>query len=371
MSFSRNGVLAGESIELRVIVLDDTGQLRNTDAVPNVYIYAPDVDTETIEADIESGLFANAFAGPIVAVNISTGFYEAVFLVPDGSDEGVWHDVWVAELNTTPISTIRQFIVETGAEFIPQTPFNNNTLIIIELDESIADVTGDLTLGTDTILSFATLYMPFYASPELMRIEAGTHINYIPDDTLALMIHWSSKEADFIARKTTCKASNFDFARTKFVVYDAVLRSLTLPGSGFGSTGDGLGTRKQLGDLLIDLRGAVNSSRVPVTASGIDVETLAYVRSKRDEWFRVVNAGACIVPGQGFAPQFASKGLFDPDRRRIGRLWELPVEYNYMQPTTNAKVLRVGSRRWRYAQVENFEDPRLNPFYMPRRKFGY
>jgi len=362
MAYGRNSVLSGETIDLRVVFTDDAGNLVDPDAgaipVPpptlpapvliQVYIYDESVDTDVIEAEIAASTFTSALDGPFTPTRIATGFYEYSYTVPTSSDEGLWHDVWVSQVDGVDSNQLFEFTVDVGADLTIQQLLNNE-LILIELADSITNTAGDKSLASTITLSFMTVLSPFYASPDLVRMEAGLWLDFVPDSTLALMIHWSSKEVDFIA-KTPTNSSDFQFARTKFVVADTVLRALTLPGGsnglGIGSGGVGIGGRKTLGDLTIDNKDS--RSNVAVMSSGVDVETMKYYRTQRDEWWRVVNAGGTIVPGQSFEPSYAIKGKYNPDRRNAGRAWISPDETYYLQPGVNTKIREIGRDRGRF-----------------------
>jgi len=345
MAYTRSGVLPGEDIELRMVFTDDQGAFVDTDADPVVYVYDTSVDSETIAAEVEAKTYASALTGPLTATRLSTGFYELVYTVPSDAEEGTWTDVWVGDLVGTTSQDIFTFKVMVGANLDHQR-LNNNELIIIELDASIANIDGTGTLGEDQQVSFTTMYSPFYASPDLVRLEVGPWIDYIPDNTLALMIHWSSKEADFIQVAKPKGNSDLAFARTKFVIFDAAMRSLYLPGSsGSAVAASSSGGSKRLGDLAITSGGGASGQTL---SSGVDLHTITYLRKQRDEWGRVVNAGGNIVPGQGFAPSVAIRGRLDPDRRNSGRLWLDPNEYHYSQPTQNYKSYMHGGLRGRH-----------------------
>jgi hypothetical protein len=132
-------------------------------------------------------------------------------------------------------------------------------------------------------------------------------------------------------------------ARTKFVTFDTVWRCLNIPGQG-REAGYSTGQKKALGDLSIT--GGTAMVDVPD-------EIYEYVRKQREEWWRVVNAGGNIVPGQGFSPTFGVKGMLDPDRRLNGRLWESPETSTYPQPTVNRKTRSNGRRRGRFGYSSN------------------
>jgi hypothetical protein len=181
-------------------------------------------------------------------------------------------------------------------------------------------------------MTFSTEYDPYYSSPDLIRLECGAWVESIPDDTISLMIHWSSIEAQSIALGPL--GNMFELAKTKFVTFDAALRLLMLPASVGGK-------RKTLGDLMIS-----NDS------SALDM--IQELKDARDEWWRVVNAKGSIVPGQSFAPEVAVKGKYDPDRRRVGRLWWNPADYFYAQPAGNIRLRMAGQRKYKTGNLARY-----------------
>ena len=330
----RREVVPGGDVTLRVLFLDDFGAPIDTDALPNVYIYDDSVSTEVIDEDIAAGVFTHAYAGPFVPTRISTGYYEYVYTVPAGINDGTWYDVWNASVGGIDSTGYETFTVGAGGLLSVQT-FGPNEMVLITLDDSIANLSGTATLGTDVVLSFMTQLSPMYASPTLLRLETGSILDTVPDDTLALLIRWSSKEADFISIPQHSTTKRWHFARTKFVVCDAILRLFQMPGltNGLNSGSyNGAPRRKQLGDLLVDMR---NLATVATLSSGIDMQTVDYFRRCRQEWWRVVNAGATINPGQGLGPITGITGLYDPDYDFESRMWADPKEYPYGKPTIN------------------------------------
>ncbi len=344
--YSRGSVLAGEDILLRAVFVDSMGNLIDPDGSPSVppvlYIYDESIDTETISEEMDALTFTSAIAGPLNATRLSAGYYQYSYTVPITYEAGTWHDVWVGVVNGITNITMLDFVVEEAIEIDPQT-IGINTMIIVELDNTITNLDGDATLET-TKLYYTTTYSPLYASPDLVRAEMGPWIDYIPDDTLALMIHWASLEAQFIQGPQTESWGNLKLARTKFVIYDAALRAAMQVGGG-NSAGYTTGGKKQLGDLVI------GQGEVVAT---VDEDTISWLREQRREWWRVVNAGGNIVPGQGLTPTYSVKGVFDPDRRNVGRLWDDITTKNYPIPTVNKKV-RAAERlrgRWRFEQPQ-------------------
>ena len=337
----RGAALAGEEIILRAIFTDEAGCLIDLDSVPVIYIYDEDVGTDTIKDEADAGVYTSALAGPESATRLSTGYYTYTYAVPAGADAGLWHDLWVGTINSTDDYEIFTFEVDTGFNADDQ-QLSNNMMLIVKLSSDIANDDGDEFLA-ETTLWYTTTYSPLYASPDLIRLEMGKWIDYIPDDTLALMAHISSKEANFIQGAAAQGWGNIQLARTKFVVFDTVWRCLNIPGQG-KQAGYSSGKKKSLGDLSI-------TGGNPVIE--IPDEIYEYVRKQREEWWRVVNAGGNIVPGQGLTPTFGVKGIFDPDRRLNGRLWESPEVYSYPAPTVNRKLRNSSRRRGRFGFYDN------------------
>lgn len=364
MSYSRAGVLVTQDIVLRVVFEDDTGALVDPEAgdylvSPTIYIYDETFDHDAIEAEYDAQVFTGL--GPFTASRISTGYYEYVFTVPSGSDPGLWHDLWMSTRDSVPSHEIFTFVVVEETHLTLQN-LAKNQLVVVTLDSKIADVDGN-TLLEDVVITYSTIYDPLYASSDLIRMEVGPWIDFIPNDTLNLFIHWASKEADAVTPKgwgnaftvtngdciwnlQTSKGKNlalYKLARTKFIIYDVAMRALMLPGAANSANVSGAGQLKRLGDLTI--QGPANAG---FGASGLSWNQITELKRLRDEWWRVMNAGGNIVPGQSLDPSFAVKGLGDPDRRRIGRLWESTEDVYYRQPTVNTKRRRIGHRNYRF-----------------------
>lgn len=340
--YTRVIALAGETVQLRALFVDSAGNLIDPDSVPVVYIYDASVDTDTISNEMDAESYDSVIAGPLTATRLSAGFYSYDYVIPTDYESGTWHDVWVGTINTVVNQTMLAFLVENTVTISDQA-IGNNTMLVVELANTITDVTGTLQLDT-TSLYFTTIYKPLYGSPDLVRAELGPWIDYIPDDTLALMLHWASKEADFIQGWQASSTKNIQFARTKFVIYDAACRAIMSPGAG-NVAGYTTGGKKQLGDLTIEQGEVVTT---------IPKEIISWLQEQRREWWRVVNAGALIVPGQGLGSVSAIKGLYDPDRRTVGRLWEDPKETDFTVPTVNRKTVTGSRRRGRWEFQENY-----------------
>lgn len=340
---SRTGIMAGATIDLRVVFTDSNGLPVATDALPDIYIYTSLTDEETMLAEVEAQTYTSALVTDEVE-ELAPGFYEYSYTLPSGAVEGVWHDVWVSTIDGVDVVSIKSFNVNNTVQVVLQT-LHNNQLIVIELDKSISNEDNTKTLGEDQVFTFSTQFLPFYTNVTSLRMEAGPLVSFLPDSALALMIYWSSLEADFISPPVICDMQAFCFAKAKFVTYDAALRAMLSPGASFvNGMHSSSGGIKRLGELMISDGRSANSGSL---SGGLDKDTFKHFKDLRDEWLRVVNAGACIVPGQGLAPTSAIRGLYDPARRPAGRLWEDPKYYPYTVPAINTRSFRTDQRHKR------------------------
>lgn len=263
-------------------------------------------------------------------VNPDTGFYYYNYTTTNLS--GTYNYLWTATINgvvTTKESSFK--INEGGSVSVILPELNNNELVVIELNSSIKSLENE-SLSQRTYLTFSTQYDPFYCSVDMLIMELGPWAENIPHDTLALAIHWSSLEGDYLTSNKPVD-DRHAFALTKFVMYDAAINLLRMP---IGSTG-GSGSRKELGDLLVES----GSLDFPIK------DLLTSLKLERDEWLRVVNAGGKIMPGQGLGPTFAVKGDARKDARKVSREWHDPWSEYYTQPSANSKYRRPGESKYK------------------------
>lgn len=331
MSYSRKCAPFGQTVTLRAMFSDSCGNPIDIDS-GTVYIYneTPSEDWDYI---FENKDYSESYDSVSSITKISDGFYEIEYTVPS-QNEGVWNDMWVVEINGVSIYNVFSFKVEKLGSISLQV-IGENTLIVVLLDPSIADIYGN-TLGEEYQLSFSTKYNPYYCSVDLIRLEVGKWLEAVPDDTISLFIHWASIEADNITGARVRNRKMYEMARTKFVIYDVALRVLMLPVSLGGKT-------KRLGDLMIQ-----NDSSFK--------DIIPELKKEREEWFRVTNAGGNIVPGQGLDPTFAVKGLRDPDRGLIGRNWHSSLSYSYKQPAGNVRIRKQGEIKFKKGFVDFIVD---------------
>ena len=349
----RGAYQTGSAVTLRAVFSDVNGNFMSADTDPVVYFYDSSVSDSVRSAEVEAKTFTSAIAS-VTASELSTGYYSASWTV--SAAEGLVYEYWLGTIDGAQQVDSFTWTVTAGATVTSQAP-GKNTMVILEID-GITDTEGN---SLTTELFYTTVYSPMYASPDMLKVELGRWIDYIPDDTLALMLHLSSKTADYVTPPGVCGNQNrLKYARTMFVLFDAAIRAMTIPGHGQSSNSVS-GGRKSLGDLSISL--GSNS-----TSDDIE-DTIGRLKVMRDQWYRVLQSGGCTNPGQGYAPAFAVKGAYDPDRRNVGRLWEDPDLYHYADPSVNAKVRHSGRRRARWGNYPNINTG--GPRSMPIRYLKY
>lgn len=320
---------AGSSIDLycEFYTLDPSGNkvLKDPDSLPTVSIYSALSDPRESSTDLVN----DAEAYQANSTKITTGIYRYTYSVPNNQISNWWFDVWSASIDSTTGSSVMQFYVIGDDE--GTTPLTNNLIVLVTLDSTIADTDGN-ELGENYEMWFTTVFEPMYTDPTLMKLYAGTWIKSIPDETLMLMGYEASKLADDITPAgITINTHFYNNARQRFTTLEAILRLLAIPANQGGTT-------KQLGDFLVKREGA----------SFVDM--LNRLNKEREEWYRVVNAGGNIGPGESFGPMTVVKGEYDPDRLNMGRKW---TEANYNDlPGANDRDYVDGKRLKQY-QMKN------------------
>lgn len=322
-------VAAGSTILLycEFYTIDVTGNkvLKNPDTPPLVSIY--DALHDPRDSSITSG---DALIYRASSTQVTTGIYRYSYTVPSNQITNWWFDLWEATIDGIAGSAVMQFLVEGDDE--GTTPLTTNLLVTITLSDTIADTDGN-TLEDDYEFWFTTEFSPMYSDPTLLRLYTGNWIRDISDETLSLMLYESSKLADDITPAgITINTTFYNNARTRFVTIDAMFRLLSIPMNQGGMT-------KSLGDLLVKREGA----------SFIDM--LNRAQKERDEWYRVVNSGGNIGPGESFGPISVIKGQYDPDRYNAGRLWIRPGAYD--QAGANSRIKVAGKRLYKYTMSNN------------------
>ena len=305
-----------QAIKLKMLFADDCGK---------------PVDPTSVSVTLRDPN-SNVVDPGLVATKIDTGFWYVSY-TPTIS--GTWKDVWSVSLLGEDLDFEGSFSIISGGT-VKALPcgLDFNSLIVLTLDKTIADTDGNV-LTDNEIYSFSTEYNPWYCSTEMLRMEMGSWADLVPDDTIALAIHWSSLEADNITGVIP-KSERYYYARTRFVMYDAAIKLFSMP---TGVSSPGSGKQKQLGDLLIENGGSLDFNLKDLVST---------LKMERDEWWRVVNAGGCIVPGQGLGPTSAMKGGSIKDKIQRSREWQDPWQEYYIQPTRNSLYRRAGEKKYKH-----------------------
>lgn len=286
---------------------------------------AYDPDNVTLAVTSPTGVQSN----PAV-IKADVGFYYAEVLL---DEVGKWGFLWTSTLDAIDEVLSHTIDVKNYNQVSSlSTDLDFNQLIVVEVDSGIEDATNELSLEENLVFSFSTEYNPFYCSVEMLRMEMGEWASLVPDDTMALAIHWSSLEADSITSSGSVNEEYF-YARTRFVMYDASIKLFSMP---FGAEGKS-GQSKQLGDLIIE-----NGNVLDYSIKDLIQE----LKEERDEWWRVVNARGSIVLGQGLGPSSATKGGKNGIKR--SREWHDPWSEYYLQPTQNSQYKRKGQKRYKH-----------------------
>ena len=284
-----------------------------------------DPDNLTVQVTDPNGLVTNP---DVIKADIGFYYCEVLFNVI-----GEWSFLWTSNLNAVIDSIEYKLNVQNYNDLNKfDLGLDFNQLVVIELDSSIKMENENIFLDSDEKFSFSTEYNPFYCSVEMLRMEMGEWASLIPDDTIALSIHWSSLEANNITSSGNITEEYF-YARTRFVMYDAAIKLFSMPIGQEGKSGQS----KQLGDLIIE-----NGNVLDYALKDLIQE----LKEERDEWWRVVNARGSIVLGQGLGPSSATKG------GKVGikksREWHDPWSEYYLQPTQNSQYKRKGQKKYKH-----------------------
>jgi len=263
------------------------------------------------------------------STKVEKGFYYFEYTV---DQIGMYTIEWQATINNEVKKYSSKITVKDGVSFENlRFGLEFNEIISVEIVQGIKSLDGKQTLKDNKIFTFSTEYNPFYCSVEMLRMEMGSWVDLVPDDTLALAIHWASIEANNITSRGKVSEEYF-YARTRFVMYDAAIKLFSMPISL-----NGTGKSKQLGDLLIE------------DGSSLDYnlkDLIAELKEERNEWWRVVNARGSIVLGQGLGPSSALKGGANSIRK--SREWHDPWSEHYIQPTQNSQYRKQGQSKYRH-----------------------
>ena len=219
-----------------------------------------------------------------------------------------------------------------------------NNIVIITLDQDIADTSGN-TLGSDYVTYFSTEYTPIYTSMRRIRLDLGSLVADVNDETIMFAILEASIFTDGISfTNTISDATYYDLARREFTTCKAELILVK------GISSDGQFTdrmSKQLGDLKVYRAGGREA------IDGLIDDLLACM----EYWKIAVQTGGEITPDASLKPTYAVKGKYSEDAIVVGRQWEPTNGLGYYRPAANTKVNTYSSRKklktWRNTSWRN------------------
>ena len=175
-----------------------------------------------------------------------------------------------------------------------------NNVIEVTIGNSITDMSGNPLATTDPSFYFTTTYDPLYVTARRIRLDIGAHIVGIPVDTVNLAIFEASRNADILAFTGTISGQTyFDLVKRNFVICEASGILLN------GVAAQGNIASKKLGDFSVQY----DTKYLPTI-----LDRLADCVAK---WQPLLMNG-----GDQKEHVIAVKGLFDPNRPALGRVWE-------------------------------------------------
>lgn len=337
-----DAVLRGQPVTIKVVFFDAGNNPIDPTVGPFVDVFPAgknpnnpstvDADAKILDASMTS-LGSSGQSGNTFIIRTGVGRYEYTYTVPTDPDDaplGSWYTRWNGTVDSQPLGDVFAFVVIGGGSIGASQLYLNNRVNVCIL-AGVKALDGSTMLEEDFCSYYTTTYNPLYCSARKMRIDYGTFIREIPDDTLNLLIFEASIEADAF----TFRAPNpgrmafFRHARRQFA---CCLAAVNLLSNQLDSTGG----RKQLGDLSIEAGGVATgpNNSITVLQKAIDCMT---------RWRLILQNG-----GEGFnlKAQGVVKGESDPDRPLIGRLWGTGGSHAADQvPAANAKAIHSGSRR--------------------------
>lgn len=199
---------------------------------------------------------------------------------------------------------------------------SENMQVIITLSESIKDINGH-SLGGTLSYYFTTTYNPLYSSVRKLRLEVGSFIADLPDDTLNLAIFEASLMANGINWVKGSTSDFFRFARREWVTCKA---AEILLDNVFALLG---GTSKKLDNLEIKYDAKAGQN------------LLDKIKACLAKWEAEVVSGGNATQ----RPQMVVKGSWDPDAPHVGRLWEKGPRTHH-DPGANLRYRPFGHRRF-------------------------
>lgn len=338
---SRSAQLRGQQIELIAHFLDAAGEY-TTPTNLKLSIYPPGKNPENegvvlADAWVYNVTLSDPGSGPQVSSEtieqLGTGRYAYTFTVPGDAALGGAYDRWQGTVDLQNLDETFTFTIVGGGS-VGVTQLYQNNVVFIELEKTIAASDGS-TLAEDYETYFTTTYLPMYSAIRKVRLDLGSLIENIPDDTINLAIFEASLEADALSFGTvTENVSFFQFARRQYV--SCLAEIILLNGMGGGKGGGG--KSKRLADLDVSYRGNID-------------DLLDKAIACQTRWESVLTSAGVVSPFVSQKSEYVIKGWDDPDRPDfLGRLWEPTSSYlgqDVQMPAANIKGKFTTNRRYR------------------------
>jgi hypothetical protein len=208
-----------------------------------------------------------------------------------------------------------------------------NNIVIIELDKSIADTQGN-TIGADYTSYFSTPYTPIYSSLRRIRLDLGTAISDVRDETIMLAILEASLKADALVfvSVSSVNTSFRNIARKEYVTCLAELMLIRALSTDLTSSNK---MSKSLGDLSVSRTGV---------GKGLE-DRMKQLQDCVNYWQIAVESNGQLSAGTSLAPTFSVKGALASDAITVSRQWEPVSHVGHHYPGVNTTEHGANSRR--------------------------
>jgi hypothetical protein len=199
---------------------------------------------------------------------------------------------------------------------------NNLIIVTVDKDTATGSVSGD-QLSEDFTFWFTSKYYPLYSSVRKVRLEVGSLIMSVKDDTINRAIYEASLLADQLTWGVVQNTELYKFARREWVTCKAaqILLLNSISSNGLRS--------KKLDNLEVEYD----------TDLGKDL--LDKINNCLAKWEKELASGGAAVQ----TPAYFVKGACDPDSPNVGRMWEKGPN-SYPVPGSNTRYRPAGSRRY-------------------------
>lgn len=313
---SRNAVLRGELIELTAIFQDAAEEDIDPTGL-KVSVYPPGSNPElgagpstawVYEATLASGGTGPQASASRLVEKTGTGHYKYTLLVPDDAPLGAAFDRWEGTVDLEDLDETFTFTIVGGGSVSTAILYENN-ILYVQLDDSIAATDGS-TLDEDYIYYLTTTYNPMYSAIRRVRLDLGSLINDIPDDTINFAIFEASLATNANSFATSIADGPFwAFAKRE---YTTCMAELTLVRALLGDRNLSAQMSKTLGDLSIARGSGLNALR----------DKMAQLEDCAARWQVTVQTGGEVSPDASLVPDYAVKGTVAEDAIVFNRQWE-------------------------------------------------